>query len=69
LRDRPSDDDEDVLRTSGAKGTHRLARQRHVGTTEEAQPDDLYVLLDGDGSDRLRALPDPEVDDLEPGVA
>src|SRR3954468_18290271 len=47
----------------------RLLRERKVRTGQDRQPHDLDVLLDGDVGDGVRALPQPEIDNLEPGVA
>ena len=40
-----------------------------MGAAEDAEPDDLYVLLQCDGRDHLGTLADPRVDDLEAGIA
>jgi hypothetical protein len=40
-----------------------------VGAAQDAEPDDLHVLLQRDGGDGIGTLADAGVDDLEPGVA
>ena len=69
LRDRAADHEHDVVGAGGAQRVGRLLRERDVRAAEDAEPDDLHVLLHRDRRDRLRALADPGVDHLEPGVA
>src|SRR5262249_22514498 len=69
LGDRAADYEQHVVRTRIAERLGGLLREADVGAAEDAQPHDPGVLLHGDGRDRLRALSDPEVDDLEAGIA
>ncbi len=53
----------------GGRGPSVFALQCDMGAAEDAGPDDLHVLLHGDGRDRLGSLTDARVDHLEAGVA
>jgi hypothetical protein len=68
-RDRAADDEQHVIGPRRAQCVGGLLRQGDVCTAQNAQADDLDVLLNRDGGDRLGPLPDPEVDHLEARVA
>src|SRR5262245_4255102 len=68
-RNRSTDHDVDVVGSGCAQGVHHLTGELDVRAAEDAQPDDVDVLLQRGGHDLLRPLPDAGVDDLAAGVA
>ena len=62
-----------VIRTSVRPSCRSRSRdprqQRHVGTRQDRQPDDVHVLLERRGRDHLGRLAQARVDDLEALVA
>ena len=67
--DRATDNEEGVVGAGGAQGVGGLLGKGHMGAAENAQPDDLHILLQGGGGDGLGALANSRVDHLEPGLA
>ena len=69
LRDRPADDDEDVLHAVFLQPLEDSRDQRHVRAREDRDADRVRVLLDGSLDDLLGRLVQARVDDLHARVA
>ena len=69
VRDRPADDDDDVVRALGGEQLDDARHERHVRAGEDRDADRVRVLLDRRLDDLLGRLVEAGVDDLHAGVA